>query len=374
MISDRHETAMSNHKRAVGVFSTRQEAEHALHELSASGFNMNHVSVIARDAERNQTIEGADVKKQIGNKADEGAGIGALSGGALGGLTGLLVGLGTLAIPGIGPVMLAGEVATTLATALAGGAIGAASGGLIGGLVGLGIPEREARAYSDRVDQGDYLVIVDGDEDEVRRAEAILNHQNGLQDWAIYNKPMTEVERSTAAIPVATPLETSAPLEATAETPVAPVVSEPIMHNDDDSIKLYEERVIVDKDREKTGEVSISKHIETETARVSVPVEHERIVIERVEPTDVEAMVVPSADAFQEGTVVHMDVYEETADIQKEAFVREEVRIRKEVEQQTVSVEETRRREELDINLEGHPMVDSADAPIDANRGLDDRR
>jgi uncharacterized protein (TIGR02271 family) len=330
---------IGNHRRAVGVFSTRREAEQALHDLSASGFNMNHVSVIARDAERNQRIEGAEVTKHVGNKADEGAGVGALSGGALGGLTGLLVGLGTLAIPGIGPVMLAGEVATTLATALAGGAIGAASGGLLGSLVGLGIPEREAQVYSNRVNQGDYLVIVDGTDDEIRRTEALLNHRDELQDWAVYDKPMTNGQRAVAA-------------------PIAPVVLEPVVTHNDDAIRLYEERLVVDKEREKAGEVSISKHVETETAQVSVPIEHERVVIERVAPTDMESTVAPSADLFCESETIHVDLYEETPEIQKETFVREEVRIRKEVEQETVAVEETLRREELNIDTEGRPMVD----------------
>ncbi|BDI16740.1 hypothetical protein ANSO36C_25420 [Nostoc cf. commune SO-36] len=60
-------------------------------------------------------------------------------------MTGLLVGLGTLAIPGVGPVLAGGAVATALATTLAGGAIGAAAGGIVGALVGLGIPEDIAR-------------------------------------------------------------------------------------------------------------------------------------------------------------------------------------------------------------------------------------
>jgi len=46
-------------------------------------------------------------------------------------------------------------------------------------------------------------------------------------------------------------------------------------------------------------------------------------------------------------------VYEETPDIHKEAFVREEVRVRKVVEHDTVEAQETIRREELDVNTEG---------------------
>lgn len=181
------------YKRAVGVFSNRRDVELALHELR-SGFSMDRVSVVARDADKNDDIAGADVRDRIGNKAEEGATTGAVTGGTLGGITGLLVGLGTLAIPGIGPIMLAGATATTIATTLAGGAIGAATGGLLGGLIGLGIPEERARVYNDRVARGDYLVMIDGTDDEIRRAEAILSHQ-GIQDWGIYNAPVDTTRR-----------------------------------------------------------------------------------------------------------------------------------------------------------------------------------
>lgn len=181
---------LGQQKRAVGVFSTRQEAERALNELNRSGFSMNQVSIIAKDADRQDDIAGVEVgdRRDVGNKADEGAATGALTGGALGGITGLLVGLGTLAIPGVGPVMLAGELATTLATTVAGGAIGAATGGLLGGLIGLGIPEERARVYDTRVSRGEYLVIVRGTDAEIARAEAILGG-GGIQEWGIYDAP-----------------------------------------------------------------------------------------------------------------------------------------------------------------------------------------
>jgi len=175
-------------KHAVGVFSSRQEAEQALNQLNRSGFPMDKVSVIARDADQQDDIAGVDVSDRVGNKADEGAASGALTGGTLGGITGLLVGVGALAIPGVGPVVLAGEVATALATTLAGTAIGAAAGGLLGALIGLGIPEERAKVYSDRVSRGDYLVIIKGTDTDIARAEAILNGHS-IQDWGIYNAP-----------------------------------------------------------------------------------------------------------------------------------------------------------------------------------------
>ncbi len=173
-------------KRAVGIFSHRREAEDALHELRNSGFAMDRVSVIAQDND-GDNIAGAEVHEKVGNKADEGASLGAVSGGTLGGLTGLLVGLGTLAIPGVGPIMLAGATATAIATTLAGAGIGAAAGSLLGGLVGLGIPEEEARSYNARVERGHYLVIVDGSDAEISGAEAIMR-RHGIEDFAIYNQ------------------------------------------------------------------------------------------------------------------------------------------------------------------------------------------
>lgn len=170
--------------RAVGTFSSRQEAEDALNELQRSGFSMDRVSVIARDTDQRDEMAGASVNKQSGAQAREGAGSGAVAGTTLGGIGGLLVGLGTLTIPGVGPFLAAGTIATTFA----GAGIGAASGGLIGALTNLGISKDRAKTYSERVSQGGQLVIVDGREDEIRRAESILNNR-GIQDWGVYNSP-----------------------------------------------------------------------------------------------------------------------------------------------------------------------------------------
>jgi uncharacterized protein (TIGR02271 family) len=126
---------------------------------------------------------------------------------------------------------------------------------------------------------------------------------------------------------------------------------------DHQTIRLYEERLIASKNRVKTGEVTVGKHIETETARVSVPIEKERVIIERVTLADAGTVVSTGEANFQEGEVARIEVYEETPEIHKEAFVREEVRVRKVVEQDTVEAQETIRREELDINTEGTPAV-----------------
>ncbi|HEY9807887.1 MAG TPA: DUF2382 domain-containing protein [Halomicronema sp.] len=124
------------------------------------------------------------------------------------------------------------------------------------------------------------------------------------------------------------------------------------------NLKLYEERLIANKNRMKAGEVAVGKRVETQTARASVPVEKERVVIERVTPTDAGQVVTPGTVDFSEGEVARIEVFEETADIHKEAYVREQVNVRKEVDRDTVDAEEQLRREELDIKTQGTPIVD----------------
>lgn len=135
---------------------------------------------------------------------------------------------------------------------------------------------------------------------------------------------------------------------------------EPSLYNiserDNQTLKLYEERLVANKQRQKTGEVSIGKHVETETARVAVPIEKERVVIERTTPTNATASDPRNAN-FREGEYARVDVYEETPDIHKEAVVREEVTVRKVVERDTVTAQEQIRREELDIDTQGRPIV-----------------
>lgn len=122
------------------------------------------------------------------------------------------------------------------------------------------------------------------------------------------------------------------------------------------SLKLYEERLVAHKERLLAGTVKIGKKVETETASVSVPVEKERVVIERTTPTS-GTPVAPGEVAFGDTEVARIEVYEETADVEKQAFVREEVKVHKEVEQDTVTARETIRREELDVETDGDTVV-----------------
>ena len=172
--------------RAVGLFSTRQEAEQAMHRLRDSGFRMDRISVVAKSGEglRDLTTDGDyDPNKSSTEQARDGAGAGATAGALTGGAIGLIGSLGVLAIPGVG---LAAEAGFLLASTLLGSGIGAASGGLLGALIGWGIPEDQANYYNERVyNNNEYLVLVEGNEQEIHAAELVLR-DNGIRDWNTY--------------------------------------------------------------------------------------------------------------------------------------------------------------------------------------------
>lgn len=162
---------------------------------------------------------------------------------------------------------------------------------------------------------------------------------------------------SPAPAPVPTPAPAPRP------EPVEPVYDrEPDLYEmrdrDHNRIRLYEERLVADKHREKVGDVRIKKHIVTNEADVSVPVQKEKVVIE-VETNLPGGTRVNAPDArIGEGDSREIDVYAERPDIRKKTVAYQEVNVRKEVEQDVVTARETVRREELEVDAEGNPAID----------------
>ncbi|GAX42372.1 hypothetical protein NIES4075_33730 [Tolypothrix sp. NIES-4075] len=55
-------------KRAVGVFTSRKEAEQAINELKASDFPMEKFSLIAKDADKIEQVGEALLSDRIGDQ------------------------------------------------------------------------------------------------------------------------------------------------------------------------------------------------------------------------------------------------------------------------------------------------------------------
>ena len=187
--------AAAKNKAVFGIYSSAEQAERAVNALIDDGFLSGDVSVLMPD--QRSTREFAHVKE---NKAPEGTAAGVTTGGIVGGALGVLVGIGTLAIPGLGPLLAAGPIVAGLAGLGAGGAVG----GLIGALVGMGIPEYEARRYEGRVKGGGILLSVHCDSaGDILRAKEILTDTGAVDISSSTESSGAEPEPSPAARPPA---------------------------------------------------------------------------------------------------------------------------------------------------------------------------
>jgi hypothetical protein len=129
------------------VYDTYPQAQRAIADLETAGVPASDISVVANEFVREENEIDDDTSATA-----TGAGLGA----AVGGGAGVLAGLGMLTIPGLGPVVAAGWLASAAVVALAGGA----AGGVIGALVDVGTPEKVAHVYSEAIRRGGTLVTV----------------------------------------------------------------------------------------------------------------------------------------------------------------------------------------------------------------------
>jgi hypothetical protein len=135
----------------VAVFDDRMEAERAVDDLEQIGFSHHDIGFALRGSD---VTHGGMVTDAVGTKDERGAVTGAVTGGVVGGLLGAAA---ALIVPGVGPVLAAGVLATSLGYAGAGVAIG----GILGAMTGAGLSEEEARYYEKQFHAGKALVTVD---------------------------------------------------------------------------------------------------------------------------------------------------------------------------------------------------------------------
>ena len=163
-------------KSVIGIVETQIQAERIVAQLQNRGISSSDISTLFPDTRGSKAFA-----HEHSSKAPEGAVAGGGMGGVIGGTLGLLAGIGTLAIPGVGPLIAAGP----LMAALSGAAAGAAMGGVTGGLIGLGMPEFEAKTYEGRIRGGNILIAVHTDNSETeKRAKEIFEAQ-GAHDISV---------------------------------------------------------------------------------------------------------------------------------------------------------------------------------------------
>lgn len=167
---------LSSDRRTAAIFFNRKDTELALSELKNAGFPITQISVVTKELENNNFTDGFGTSEFLWYQASSSgkATCGAITGSMLGAICGCLVGLGLIVVPGIGFGLAVGTTGATLAATIAGAGIGGAGGGLLENLVDSGTVFEQMGVEHDRAFEDEYLVIVNGTDDEVSRAESIL--------------------------------------------------------------------------------------------------------------------------------------------------------------------------------------------------------
>ena len=151
------------------LFDNYEQTARAVADLEAAGIPHSDVSLVANNADERHSVTGTPAVRTT-DAENAGAGTGASLGTVLGGGAGLLAGIGSLAIPGVGPIVAAGWLVATLT----GAGVGAAAGGLIGSLTGAGVREEDAHVYAEGVRRGGTLVTVRVDDAQAARVNEIM--------------------------------------------------------------------------------------------------------------------------------------------------------------------------------------------------------
>ncbi len=171
-------------KTITHLFDTYAEASQAVQALERLGIAHDDISIIANNADGSHSGlagTGGTNDGTTGDVNDRGdVSRGTKTGALLGGAGGLLAGLGLLAIPGLGPVVAAGWLASTAAGAAIGGAGGAATGCIVGALKNSGHTDEEAHVFSEGVRRGGTLVSARVPDGHVDQALSILTQHNAV--------------------------------------------------------------------------------------------------------------------------------------------------------------------------------------------------
>ena len=152
----------------VAVYETHVQAEEAVKELQEAGVDMKSLSIAAKDTHTDEHVVGY---YNAGDRMKYWGKIGAF----WGGFWGLLFGSAMFAIPGIGPLLVAGPLVSWIIAGLEGAVVVGGVSAVGAGLVSIGIPKDSVLEYDVALKSDKFLLIVHGTPDEVDKAKDIIS-------------------------------------------------------------------------------------------------------------------------------------------------------------------------------------------------------
>jgi uncharacterized membrane protein len=159
---------MSETNSVVAIYGTHDQAEEAVKELQKSGFDMKKMSIVGKDYHTDEQVVGyynvGDRMKYWGTQ-----------GAFWGGIWGMLFGTAFFAIPGVGPLMVAGPLVAWIVAALEGAVVVGGMSALGAGLFSIGIPKDSVVKYETALKADNFLLVAHGTAEEVSKARDIMH-------------------------------------------------------------------------------------------------------------------------------------------------------------------------------------------------------
>jgi len=151
----------------VAIYGTHLEAEEAVKRLQHAGTDMRTLSIVGKDSHTDEHPVGY---YNTGDRMKYWGKMGAF----WGGFWGLLFGSAFFAIPGLGPVLVAGPLVAWIVGALEGAVVVGGLSAIGAGLYGMGIPKDSVVEYDLAIKTDKYLLVVHDTAAEVEKARDIL--------------------------------------------------------------------------------------------------------------------------------------------------------------------------------------------------------
>jgi uncharacterized membrane protein len=158
---------MSNSDSVVAIYKTHAEAEQAVKELQEAGVDMKSLSIAAKNTHTDEHVVGY---YNAGDRMKYWGKMGAF----WGGFWGLLFGSAMFAIPGLGPILVAGPLVAWIVAGLEGAAVVGGVSAIGAGLVSIGIPKDSVLQYDVALKSDQFLLLVHGTPEAVARAASII--------------------------------------------------------------------------------------------------------------------------------------------------------------------------------------------------------
>jgi uncharacterized protein (TIGR02271 family) len=200
-------------------------------------------------------------------------------------------------------------------------------------------------SYVSNIDENDQSVIINASKSEVESMGWDAAPTDGGGDWNM----STDASSTGSYVDTAQTTNLGATSTASMDTSVDTTRTT----DDSFTVPLREERLQAETRQREAGEVAVGTHVVQQQESLEVPVTHEEVEVtrRRVDRPDT------GGEIIDDGQTIRVPIRAEEVEVRKDSRIVEEVEISKRPVTETQRVNETVRREEIDVDTTGDVLT-----------------